>query len=187
MKSFILLVSLTALCLGFAGTALGVRPVPVQADAAEGAPRVRVLQSQVEVLTAALEDLEQRLEEHRARTTTAVDPVADQHPATPLEDELASAPHGAAETLAHAGTLLAAGDAGGARAIYRRLATRDDVTLESRVQARLGLASTWEAVENRSSVLEELDALRRDLESDGAHPALLKDVTDRLNRARAGR
>ncbi len=51
MRSFVLVVSLTALCLGFAGTALGVRPRPVQAEGIPDAARIKSLQARIEVLT----------------------------------------------------------------------------------------------------------------------------------------
>ncbi|MCP3859746.1 MAG: hypothetical protein GY704_08855, partial [Phycisphaeraceae bacterium] len=75
MRSFLLLTSLMALILGFAGTALGVRPRPAAADTSAVEQQIRALEAQVSVLTQAVEDLDRRFDDHQARTP--VDPGPD--------------------------------------------------------------------------------------------------------------
>jgi hypothetical protein len=68
MRGFLLLTSLMALVLGFAGTALGVRPRPKPVEAPPDAEALRSVERRLEVVIQALEDLEERFEEHVART-----------------------------------------------------------------------------------------------------------------------
>jgi hypothetical protein len=188
MRSCVLVVSLTALCLAFAGAVLGVRPRPVQAEAESDAVRLRVLEARVSVLTGALEDLERRLEEHRFRTPAASVEAPVSAPAAtdsePVEPDVPTKPPapepGPEDVLKRAAELLDAGDAGGARILFAGLADSGVVPFVTRVRARLGLASTWEAVENRDAARAALEALKRDLEEAGSRAALLEEVGARL-------
>ncbi len=172
MRSFLLLASLLALVLGFAGTALGVRPRPAAADTSAVEEQLRTLTVQVDVLTQALEDLEQRFDDHRARTPVDAGVTVDD--ATPVEEGTPSADASAPVAGGPSSLVLAAleraedhvlaGDARGARELFRTLLARTDLTAELRVRTRLGIATSWEILEAWAEATAELDRAEKELD-----------------------
>jgi hypothetical protein len=195
MRSFLLLTSLLALVLGFAGTALGVRPRPVVADSAVAAERIDELELRVTVLTRALDALEDRFEEHRARSPAlpaTEDPGEEPAPKVQAPDAEASRPAPVSPVLLaaleRAEDHVEAGDSRGARELLREILARDDLPPAIRVRARLDVVAAWEILEAWPEARYELRALSADLESLGAEapPDALRDVRVRLERLPAG-
>jgi len=173
MRSFLLLTSLMALVLGFAGTAMGVRPRPAAADTTAVEEQVRVLASQVTVLAQALEDLERRFEDHRARTPVTAIATSDEGPAAPAPEaddavdaprpELVTPPALVLAALERAEEHVQAGDSRGARDLFRALLDGTDLTPALRVRARIGVAASWEILEAWAEAAAELDRAEKEI------------------------
>ncbi len=184
MRPFLLLTSLLALALGFAGTALGVRPRPVVAGSSTTVERTQELEMRVRVLTEALEDLEERFADHQARMPARPAVSREAEPgseAEALADEAPEAPLLLA-ALERAEDRVLAGDARGARDLFREILARDDLPEGLRLRARLGVVDTWEILGAWDRAREELEGVLAGIPDTVGTAEIRREVGDRLAR-----